>query len=97
MSPEQARGATIDPRSDIFVLGASLFTILTGSAPYTGDTAAEVLTKAAKGQVHPPRSLDRHIPRLLNAICLKAMASNREDRYQSSRELGNEVRKWLGD
>jgi serine/threonine protein kinase len=80
MSPEQARGETetLDPRSDVYSLGAILYFILTGQPP-------------ASNQVARPRQLDPRIPRAVEAICLKSMSERREDRYSSAQEIAADV------
>ena len=84
MSPEQARGETetLDPRSDVYSLGAILYFILTSQPP-------------ASNQVARPRQLDPRIPRAVEAICLKSMSGRREDRYSSAQEIAADVVKFL--
>jgi serine/threonine protein kinase len=85
MSPEQARGETdtLDPRSDVYSLGAILYFILTGQPP------------VASGSAIRPRQLDARIPRAVEAICLKSMSERREDRYSSAEEIAADVVKFL--
>jgi serine/threonine protein kinase len=99
MSPEQARGARIDARSDVFALGGTLFTLLTGGYPYPQGPIFETLNqRISPNLITPsPRTIDRRIPRRLASICLKAMESKPENRYQTARELGEDVRRWLGN
>jgi eukaryotic-like serine/threonine-protein kinase len=108
MAPEQARGATaeIDERSDVYGLGACLYTILVGSAPFTGETVQEVIEKVLAG---PPPSPDyQHRvgtaldgtaspapPRQLVEICVRAMARDRNQRYADAGELSAAVLAWL--
>ncbi|MBX9791183.1 MAG: protein kinase [Pirellulales bacterium] len=90
MSPEQALAQPLDARSDIYALGAILFDMLTGSAPFRGERR-EVLRRVQRGQVPNPRSVAPQVPRALAAVCLKAMARQADDRYQSALELADEV------
>jgi serine/threonine protein kinase len=98
MSPEQAQGRieTIGPANDIYGLGATLYSLLTGHSPHEGSTTSTILSRAALGEIRPPRTYDRHIPRALEAICLKAMALDPADRYESAEALASDVERWLG-
>jgi tetratricopeptide (TPR) repeat protein/tRNA A-37 threonylcarbamoyl transferase component Bud32 len=97
MAPEQARGELecIDRRSDVFGLGAVLYEILTGQPPYRGPDTVAVLVQAAEGKPRPPRQVAAWLPRPLEAVCLKALAAQPEERYQSAAELADEVKRWL--
>ncbi len=99
MSPEQAAGdlQTLGPHSDVYSLGATLYCVLTGKAPIEGCDVGEMLRKAQKGSIRPPRSIDPSIDKALEAVCLKAMANAREDRYSSSRALADDVERWMAD
>jgi serine/threonine-protein kinase len=96
MSPEQALGRVneIGPAGDIFALGATLYAILTGLAPYQGSNS---LAKAKRAEFDAPRQVQPQVPRPLEAICLKAMALKPEDRYATAKALANDVEKWLAD
>jgi serine/threonine protein kinase len=98
MSPEQAIGHVelIGPRSDVYSLGATLYSITTGNPPF--DKAdVDLLQKVASADFPPPRKVKPNIPRPLEAICLKAMARDPDDRYASASELANEIERWLAD
>jgi Protein kinase domain len=89
MSPEQARWEwdRIDQRSDVFALGAILYFLLVGRAPYTGNTFGEILAAARKAVIEPPRGLDSTITESIEVVCLKALAPAPENRYLSAQEF----------
>jgi eukaryotic-like serine/threonine-protein kinase len=99
MSPEQARGdlEALGPRSDVYSLGATLYCLLTGKPPFAGDDVGAVLRSVQTGEFPTPRALDPSIDRALEAVCLKAMATNPEGRYSSARELVSDIELWLAD
>jgi serine/threonine-protein kinase len=99
MSPEQAFGRLdqLGPTSDIYSLGATLFTLLTGHSPIVGTDKAEVLRKAQRGQWLAPCQVKPNVPPALDAICRKAMALRPEHRYATSLELAADVERWLAD
>jgi hypothetical protein len=89
MAPEQARGEwdRIDFRTDVFGLGGVLYKLLTDHDPHAGSTVPEILERAKKGEVTPPRQLDPTIPAPVEAVCLKALAAAPENRYTTPREF----------
>ncbi|GIW86493.1 MAG: hypothetical protein KatS3mg108_0817 [Isosphaeraceae bacterium] len=99
MSPEQAQGQLdrVDRRSDVYSLGAILYEILVGRPPYTGADTAEVLRRAIEARPVPPRREIAEVPAALEAVCLKAMAREPGDRYQTAAELADEIRRFLAD
>jgi serine/threonine-protein kinase len=99
MSPEQARGDldALGPRSDVYSLGATPYSLLTGRPPQEGDDLGEVLRRVQKGEFPPPRRLDSSIDRSLEAVCLKAMDARSENRYESCRALAEDIERWLAD
>jgi tetratricopeptide (TPR) repeat protein len=97
MAPEVAAGLNdqVDQVSDVYLLGATLYEILTGTLPRRAETVLELLTKAQKEPPVPPRRVNPQVPRALEAICLKAMASRKEDRYPSALEVAEDVQRFL--
>jgi tetratricopeptide (TPR) repeat protein len=98
MSPEQAYGRSgIDARSDVYCLGAILYSLLTLQPPYVAKGAAKVLLAVTKGQLEPPdqRAPERGIPSELVAVTMKAMAREPEGRYPSVAELARDIELFL--
>lgn len=87
MSPEHARGGNIDIRTDIYSLGVIMYEIFTGTVPYSGDHAVAVVFQHLEGKKEPPRSRNPAIEPQLEAIILKAMALDPDDRYQNLKDL----------
>jgi serine/threonine protein kinase len=83
MAPEQAAGAEIDRRIDVYATGAMLYELLTGHLPHEGSNLMQVLSKKASEPPAPPRSYRPQMPRGLEEVILKAMAAQPEDRYPS--------------
>jgi serine/threonine protein kinase len=96
MSPEQAEAAsrTIDQRSDIYSLGATLYELLTCHPVFEGKTPQEVLMQIVTREPVAPKQLNPEIPADLATIAMKAMAKRPEDRYQSALELSNDLQRW---
>lgn len=87
IAPEQARGLLPDTRSDLYSLGVMLYEMLTGQLPYNGETLGEIAIQHMNAAPVPPRELNPEIPEELEAITLKAMNSDLNQRYQSAAEL----------
>jgi serine/threonine protein kinase len=96
MAPEQARGEMnlIDERTDVYAMGASLYFLLTGQAPLPEGQLAASGTSGVWLPC-PPRRRDRSIPRPLEAICLKALAVERSERYASVHDLAEDIANFL--
>jgi tetratricopeptide (TPR) repeat protein len=98
MSPEQAAGGRVlDPRADVYSLGATLYELLVGRPAFGGTDHAELLRRIAHYEPVPPRRLDPAIPRDLETIVSKAMAKEPERRYDTARELAEDLGRFLDD
>ena len=97
MPPELAQGhaAEVGPTCDVYLLGATLYHILTNRKPRQGSSYEEMIDLARTEQPVPPRQRVNGIPRPLDAICVKAMAKRECDRYQSAQEMAEDVRRYL--
>src|SRR5215472_451249 len=91
MSPEQAQGKPVDERADVFSLGATLYHLIAGRAPYEGDTAA-ILPRVARGDYAPLS--EGQVPGGLAAIVNKAMEPEPSRRYPTARELTEDLRRF---
>ena len=87
ISPEQARGSHIDARSDLYSAGVVLYEMIAGRLPFEGDTPVSVAIQHINSIPLSPRELDPSIPEALEAITMKAMAPNPDDRYPSADDM----------
>ena len=87
MSPEQARGEPVDPRSDLFSLGSVLYAMCTGRPPFRAETSYGVLRRITDEEPRPIREINPDIPDWLCGIVAKLMAKRPDDRFQSAREV----------
>ena len=99
MSPEQAFGATdqLTPATDIYSLGATMFTLLTGRAPIQGKDVSQILEDTREGNIPLPRSLVSNIPLPLQSICLRALEARSTDRYATALEMAADLQHYLDD
>jgi serine/threonine protein kinase len=97
MAPEQALTTEIDGRADVYAVGVMLYELLTGQVPFHAPRSEDVLAKHQNDVVVPPRNVrkDRTIPREVESICLRALAKQPADRYQSPREMSSAIRATL--
>jgi serine/threonine protein kinase len=99
MAPEQADGriAAIDARTDVYGLGAILYELLTGRAPFSGASTEEVLSNVRTLAPDRPRACAANVPRALEAICMKALAKKPDERYPGAKALADDVMRVLAD
>jgi hypothetical protein len=97
MSPEQAEGRldAMGPASDVYSLGATLYTLLVGRPPFQGGSPLEVLRMHCEVEPDPPSRLDPTVPRDVEAICVKALDKRPERRYASARAMADDLKGFL--
>lgn len=95
LSPEQARGETVDIRSDLYSAGCLLFELLVGRPPFVGESPVSVAYQHVREQPMAPSELDPVISADIDAITLKALAKSPDDRYQSAREMWRDIARVL--
>ncbi len=97
MSPEQVASGrvSIDHRTDIYSLGATLYELLCLEPPYRGETREQVISQIREGTLRRPRRLDKRIPRDLETICLKAMRTDPNHRYATAGEMATDLRRFV--
>ncbi len=96
LSPEQARGETVDSRSDIYSAGCLMYELLVGRPPFQGDSPVSVAYQHVREQPVPPSQLDAEITAPMDAVVLKALAKDPDDRYATAGEMRDDVQRILG-
>jgi serine/threonine protein kinase len=91
LSPEQARGEVVDARSDLYSTGVVLFELLTGRAPFTGDSAVAIAYQHVSEMPASPSQIDPGVTPEIDAVVLRALAKRTEDRYQSASDFRADV------
>jgi serine/threonine-protein kinase len=95
LSPEQARGETVDSRSDVYSTGCMLYELLTGRPPFIGDSPVSVAYQHVREPASPPSDLDDQLDPEIDAIVMKALAKRVEDRYQSAAAMRADIERYL--
>ncbi|MCB9646052.1 MAG: serine/threonine protein kinase [Deltaproteobacteria bacterium] len=95
MSPEQGMGKVLDERSDIFTLGVVLYEWITGYKLFTGENEMAILKSIIDGRIYPPSYFREDVPEPVEEILMKALAKDREERYQTARDMLYDVQSWL--
>jgi tetratricopeptide (TPR) repeat protein/predicted Ser/Thr protein kinase len=96
MSPEQAKGEKVDARSDLFALGIIFYEMLTGISPFKADTAMAMMFKRTQERATPLSQLNLGVPPVISDIVSKCLEIKTDDRYQSAREVINDLEAWKG-
>jgi eukaryotic-like serine/threonine-protein kinase len=96
MSPEQARGHTLDARSDLFSLGVVMYEMATRRSPFRGTTSTQVFVQLLEHDPEPVRNWNESIPREMERAILKLLAKDRRERFQSARELNQVLERIAG-
>ncbi len=95
MSPEQARGKNLDPRSDLFALGVIMWEALTHRRLFAGDSDFETLSNVLKAEVPPPSSLNDEVPPEIDEIVLKALEKDRDNRFKDCKAMLQALQGWF--
>jgi serine/threonine-protein kinase len=91
LSPEQARGETVDARSDLYSAGCLLFELLTGRPPFVADSPVAVAYQHVRENPRPPSTYNPSVPEVVDRVVLHSLAKDREARYQTAAEFRADV------
>jgi serine/threonine-protein kinase len=95
LSPEQARGESVDSRSDVYSAGCLLYELLTGRPPFVGESPVAVAYQHVREPADPPSTHDSDIDPELDAIVMKSLTKRVEDRYQSAAAMRSDIERYL--
>jgi beta-lactam-binding protein with PASTA domain len=95
LSPEQARGETVDARSDIYSTGCLLYELLTGRPPFVGDSPVSVAYQHVREEARPPSQLNPDVSTAIDSIVARSLAKRVEDRYQSAGDMRKDIERVL--
>lgn len=97
MAPEQAEGRVqeVGAAADLWALGVILYELLTGHAPFQGDSEADIFRAISRDEPPPPRTIRPRLPRDLDTICLKCLEKSPQARYASAAALADDLHRWL--
>src|SRR5258708_40168369 len=87
MSPEQAKGTKVDARTDLWTLGAVIYEMVTGHVPFAGETPTETISLILQKEPAPLVRYAHEVPDELERIATKALTKNREERYQTAKDM----------
>src|SRR5579875_1089661 len=97
LSPEQARGEAVDPRSDVYSCGCLLYELVTGVPPFQGDSPVAVAYQDVRENPLPPSARNAELPRTVDSIVMKALAKNPLNRYQSAGDMRADLQRALAN
>src|SRR3954467_10633476 len=97
LSPEQARGESVDARSDVYSTGCLLYELITGVPPFQGDSPVAVAYQHVRENPVLPSARNPELPRVLDSIVMKSLAKNQQNRYQSAGEMQADLQRALAD
>ncbi len=95
LSPEQARGESVDSRSDVYSTGCLLYELLVGRPPFVGDSPFSVAYQHVREQADPPSAHNPDVPHQIDMIVMRALAKRVEDRYQSAADMRADIQRYL--